>query len=464
MAENPKRLTLSNGLKVLLVKDLSLPYVEYQLLVPMGSSKDPTALEGLSYFTAQAMERGTTSKTASQIVSEIENLGSSFQASTTRDYSFFSVDSLSWNSEPLLEIFSDIITRPSFLEKEIAWVKNQTLSQIKKLPEQASAFADRILLSKSNLFQHKNYNHSTIGSLKSVKTFSPKILMEHYQNHFTPEGAVLGVVGQYPSDIKSKLEKAFSSWKRAETTDSKLNNNFLSLFSNFLKKNKHTDKEPPQPLNTPPSAVKAPVYLIINNNGQVQSEIRMGKNIRLPRSSPDYLGVKIVNIILGGGGLDSRLFEEIRSKHGLTYSIRSRVHPLRRDGIFAVSTPTRLDATRHAADLIMDVMEDFHKKGVLETELNRAKKNYKIQLLSSLETAESRLSRRIFLNFHNLPFDLDSLNSSLNRLNLKSVNQIIKKYFQPESLKFIIFTDYQKVKNQFKDISSLEVKEAVTFL
>ena len=225
----------------------------------------------------------------------------------------------------------------------------------------------------------------------------------------------------------------------------------------FLKKQK---KEKIEEKNT---AASEPWFLIVHKKGQRQSNIRVGSS-SITRQSKDILAVKIANLILGGSSLNSRLGSEIRVKRGLTYSIYSHLIPLLHEGILLTSTSTRLEVTKQSADRILDTMEIFYKKGSQKEEVETAKKQYKINVLSQMNTPADRLLRRMILKFYGLPYDLPSLNRRLNRLKINDINKVIKKYFNPSQTSFVIFTDFDQVKSQFEGIENLEVKNFEEFL
>jgi len=212
--ELPQILTLSNGLKVYLLRDDSLPYIRYNLIMSAGSSLDPQGKEGLASLTAQMLERGTQNLTPLELIKKLDNLGTQLEVYTNRDFSLFSVESLSWHNKALLEIFSEVISLPSFENKEISWQKNQILSQIQKLPESASSFTNKIV--QQTLFQNNSYAHSPMGFKKTVEQLTSSEVVQFYQTHFVPQNSILGVVGKFPKNLEEDLEKYFSKWKKTE--------------------------------------------------------------------------------------------------------------------------------------------------------------------------------------------------------------------------------------------------------
>ncbi len=442
--EKLKKLTLSNGLRVYLLEDSKLPYIHFELLTPFNSTKDPQSKSGLSSLTARTLVRGTQKKSAQEVIKELETLGADLSVSVTRDYSLFSADTLSWNDEKLLNIFGEIMTQAKLDAKEAEFIKKQTLSSLEKLPESASSLVHRAFY--QTIFQGHPYAYSPSGSKESLRNITPEDVLQHYKQ-LTPKGSFLGVTGVIPKDIRQKLEKIFKNWGSVEKK---------SFFS-WLKKSKM--REEPIPLEQK----DIPKYTIINKPGQVQSNIRMGY-VSLPRTSKDYTAFQIANIVLGGGSLNSHLGLEVREKQGLTYSIQSTLQSFVQYGVFYISSPTRLAATREAIDRSLDILEKFHKNGITQIELDSAKNYYRMQFLKSFEKAEDRLSRRILLKYIGLEYDLDDLDRRLNQLKLKDVQKVIKKHFLLEKVKVVVFSDYKKIQSQFADIEDLSVKDFNEFL
>lgn len=443
--EKPKTMTLSNGLKVYLLEDSSLPYIHFELITPLNSTKDPQSKEGLSSLMAHSLVRGTQNKSAQEVIKELEKLGANLSVLTSRDYTLLSVDTLSWNDEKLLNIFGEIITQPQFTEKEVEFIKKQTLSSIEKLPESASTFTNRAFYKV--IFQGHPYAHSPLGSKKSLQSITAEETAKHYKM-LVPRGSLLGITGNIPKDIRQKLENIFKNWTGGIVEKK-------GFFSWFQKK--------PKIKETPIQQKNIPQYTIVHKSGQVQSNIRMGY-VSIPRTSKDYMAFQIANVVLGAGSLNSHLGLEVREKQGLTYHIRSTLQSYIKQGLFYIVTPTRLAVTREAIDRSLDIVEKFHKNGITQEELDSSKNYYRMQLLKSYEKAENRLSRRMILNYMGLDYDLDDLDRNLRKLKLEDVQKVIKKYFLRENIKIVIFSDHKEIQSQFKDINDLKVEDFNKFL
>ena len=459
-ADQIKKMVLSNGLTVYLLEDKDLPYIHVELLSPMGSSKDPKKKEGLSHITAHSLSRKASNMTAQEISKKLETLGTDFYSSVSKDYAHFSVDSLSWNAQALLSLFARIISEPEFNEEETAFIKHRTLSAIEKLPESPSAFADRVFQNK--IFRNTPYTHPSSGWKKTIEDLNVRDISQHYQTFFAPEHSLLGITGKYPQNIKKHLEAAFSRWKRRSPKQKK--EWFSTLGQLFKSKKTQRDQPSISQKNFEEKGKEnknLEKYIIVHKKGQTQSQIRLGF-LSLPRSSKDYLAFQIANIVLGGAST-SKLYMEVREKHGLTYHVRSNLSSLMEAGVFSIRSPTRLSVTREALDRILDTLERFNQSSLTEKEFEDAKRYYKMQILKSTETAESQLSRFMALKYMGVPYDLKELDRNLMKLKFKEVKSTAKKYFSHHNVRIIIFSDKDQVDSQFKDLKP-SIHDFETFL
>ena len=136
-----KEVTLSNGLKVLLVKDNRLPSFKVMMLLKSGSTSDPTGRSGLANMTAGLLEKGTRKRGALEIADAFGQMGSDFGWSVSKDYTLFSSSSLSFHQDMLLNDFAEVVLQPSFKPAEIKRIKKQILSSLKKTVDSPSNFA-----------------------------------------------------------------------------------------------------------------------------------------------------------------------------------------------------------------------------------------------------------------------------------------------------------------------------------
>ena len=435
-----KQKTLSNGMKVLLVKEKQLPYLSLDIMFKTGSKMDPKGKEGLLSLLSEIIDKGTQNRSAIKTAEDMEILGTGFSYSLGRDSLNFSVETLAWLDEEVLQIFSEIVTQPALSQSEFQRAKQKAIGSAKRRSEQFSSFASQIFNQK--LYESHPYGFYKYGGLKSLKAIQLKDVKDFYQNHFQPEKALLAVSGQYPSDIIEKLEKTFGQWKSSSKV-----------------KEKQTE------ISVVPSAKKMPL-LLVDHPSAVQSEIRMGHISPLSRSHPDYLPFRLANVILGAGAmLESRLMNRIREQKGLTYSVFSYMFARKELGAFKIQLAVRNDKVGRALLETIGVLEDFHKNGINKKEYERAKQILKNYFITGTSSADQFAQYLLYLNSQNIPYTyMVKYLEKLENLSLKKVNAVIKKHLHPDKISILIFSNKAQVKSQLKDFEPLVIKNYKDFL
>lgn len=429
-----KEQQLNNGLKVLLMKDTSLPYVSFTLLLKSGSSADPKDLSGLSSMTASLLKRGTSKRNATQLASSLDQVGADFSVSVSKDYSVASASGLSFHQDKILTDFAEILTEPSFPSAEINRVKGLKITGLKQQLDDPSGFVSSIL--DSYLYGSHPYGRSSDGTISDLRRIRKKHIIRHYVSTYRPNNAHLAVVGNFSDDIIDQLNKAFAEWKPRKV----------------------------DPVTVPafPTIATQQVELIHRSDLQ-QSQIRLGHE-GIERTNPDYLPVRVANTILGGA-FASRLVDEIRKKRGLTYSISSYFDSRVGQGPFVVSTFTRHDKVNETISETLNVLAEFRAKGVTEQEVSDAKSLLKGQFPRAIETPEALAQNLLILRFYGISDDyLTDYLKEISKISASDVNRAIKKYIHPDKMKILVYSSKTKAMSQLKSFGDVEVKNYQDFL
>ncbi len=429
---------LSNGLEVLLVKEKELPYISFDMMFKAGTKMDPKEKEGLMYLLTEIIDKGTKTRPAMQVAEDIETLGASFFSQPGYDSLSFSVETLSHLNKEVLEIFSEIITRPAFLEEEFQRAKKKALGYAKRSAENFSFYAGRTF--NKYLYDPHPYGFYQYGRLKSLKEIKLKDIKDFYDRYFRPGRALLSVSGRYPEDIIQQLEQAFGKWKGAPSSAD----------------------EKKSPAFPAPDITKTEL-LVVDQPSAVQSEIRMG-HISLKRSHQDYLPLRTANVILGGS-FTSRLMSRIRTQKGLTYGISSYFSAKKELGAFKLGLAVRNEKVGSALLEIIGVLENFHKKGITEEELEKAKQLLKNQFITHVSTADSFAHYLMYLNSQGIPYSYaEKYFKELSSLDLDKVNTAVKKHLHPHKMKILVLSSAEEVKSQLKDFEPVVIKNYKSFL
>ncbi len=431
--------TLSNGVEVILIKDDVLPSLSFDIMFKVGSKIDPENKEGLVSLLMEIMDKGTKKRSATKVAEDMEMLGTSLAYNVGRDYVSFSVETLSWLDESALEILSDIITQPLFLTKEFERAKERALGWAKRKSEHFSSYSWQIF--NKYLYGSHPYGFYKNGSLSSLQKIQIEDIKDFYNRYFTPERMVLSVAGRYSENIIEKLENFFGTWKKPI---------------------KEKTKNPSISVSAVPANQERKL-MVVNHPSAVQSEIRMG-HISLSRSHPDYLPFRVANLILGGN-FTSRLMNRIRVQRGLTYGISSYLSAKKESGSFNLGLAVRNDKVGQALLEIFGVLENFHKEGITEKELEKAKQLLKNQFISGVAVADHFAHYLLYLNSNGISYKyVEEFFDHLNVLNVDIVNKVIKKHLHPNLMKILVFTNVDQIKSQLKAFEPLTVENYKKFL
>ena len=427
---------LSNGMEVLLIKEEALPSLSFDIL--FKTKPDPQGKEGLTYLLAELMDKGTKNYSATEVTEELEVLGAWFSYNLGRDGLAFSIGTLPYLHKNLLKIFAEIIHTPAFSEEEFQRAREKAIGWARRSPESFSFYANRVF--NKHLYDPHPYSFYVNGSLKSLATIKLEDIRQFYKENFYPHKAVLTVAGRYPEDIITQLESLFGHWKTGT--------------------GEKNQKAPPKVLKIKSSKKN---LLIVDQPSAIQSEIRMG-HISVKRSHPDFLALMAGNVILGHSS-SSRLTTRIREQQGLTYHVYSVFSAKKELGAFKAGMAVRNNKLGTGLLEMMGVIEDFHKNGITEEELKKAKQLLKNSFITEVSTVDSFAGYLLYLNSQGIPYTyVNQFFKTLENLTLEEVNKAIKKHLQPDQIQILILTNAKQVQSQLKDFEPFTIKNYKSFL
>ena len=396
------------GSRVYYVHTEDLPMVDIQVVFDAGSARDG-ASEGLSSLTTALLDTGAGAWNADEIAQRFESVGAQFGAGSSIDMASLSLRTLT--DPPLfdkaLETMQVILTKPAFKETDFEREKNRTLAGLKQQEESPAELAS-IAFYKA-LYEDHPYAHPTSGNINTVSGFKVDDLRKFYQDHFVAANAMVVIVGNLS---KQQAEQAAEKLVAGLPAGQK-----------------------PEPL--PDVAMPAKGKLQHIEFPSTQTHVLVG----LPgtyRKDPDYFNLYVGNHILGGGGLVSKLFDEVREKRGLAYSASSAFMPLFRPGPFMVSLQTRNDQTQQALQVLNKTLTDFIAKGPTPEELISAKKNITGGFAMRFDTNKELAGYAAMIGFYDMPLDyLDTFQQKIDQVTVSSITEAFKSRVNPKLLQTI---------------------------
>lgn len=426
---------LSNGARLVYVRDRTLPLVGLSVMVSPGASIDPVGKSGLTYALSEMLEKGTKTKSADQIADAFASYGTGFSSSVDHDYFVFSTDAMANHQNEIYQLFSEVLFQPEFSKNELELFKKRLIAVIKQNYDDANFFADDVIV-KQVMGSHP-YSRSTYGSTRDVGSINRNDLVTHYQNYMRPENLRFILTGDYSDSLLQQIKKDLEAWnpgpKKPEGPH----------LSNQVPKNQRQ-------------------FLLVDRKDLHQSQIRIGQ-VGISRVSPDYWALQVANVILGGN-FTSRLMKEIRVKRGLTYGVRSSIDAGADAGPFEISTFTRHDKVGETVTVAMEIFKTFHEKGVTEEELNAGKNYLKGHLIRSFEKPEDIVKSIVRIGIYGLPAtEVTDVVSKISAVSLEDVNRAISKNFHPDKSRIVIYSSKNKVLEQVRGLGALEIRPYTEF-
>ncbi|MCK5355976.1 MAG: insulinase family protein, partial [Methyloprofundus sp.] len=365
----------SQGGQVYFVASPGLPMVDVRMVFDAGSARDGKH-DGIASLTASLLETGAGQWNADQLAQRFDAVGAQFQYTTDRDTSSVSLRTLTQADllAQAVATFQSIISQPQFAAQEFQRIKEQRLISLKQQQERPGYIAKKAFY--QSLYAQHPYAHLAKGDLDSVAAIRLADVQQFYQQYYVSNNTVLVIVGD--------LTEA-QAWQMAE-----------SLFKS-LRSGKKAEQ-------------LAPVVLPLKGKQQhtafssTQTHVLAGLPV-LSRKDIDYFALYVGNHILGGSGLVSKLFGEIREKRGLAYSAYSYFSPLAVSGPFTMGLQTQNKQRTVAIEVLQQTLNDFIKAGPTQAELTAAQKNITGGFVLRFDNNRKLLNYVAMIAFYQLPLD-----------------------------------------------------------
>lgn len=402
LAPRPERLTLPNGLKVLVVERHDLPIVSANLVIRAGAVNEGPDEHGLANMTAGLLTKGTQKRTAQAIADEIDALGASLGAGSDADKSEVELTVLKQDLDKGLDLMGDVVSHPTFPAAEVEKAKTlETASLRTALDDPGSVAA---MATRQALFDKTAYGRLDSGGLAAVSKLQQADLTRFYQGHYRPERSFLVVVGDItPAEVRARFTKPFQDWKAPAG-------------------------EPVGPVEAPkPSGWKG-VRMVPMELTQANLTVAYPA---IPRNHPDYFPMLVTTQILGGGYL-SRLYKTVREEQGLAYSVSAASVLRKSSGATVISLQTKEETASQALKTVLAQVDDLRNRPVPEQELTAIKRYFLGRFPRDLEANSDLATMVSALTFYGLPDNyFDQFFTRIQAVSAKDVQRVARKYFDP---------------------------------
>src|SRR5437899_1929617 len=399
---NIHREVLPNGLIVLTEEMQHIRSVSIGIWIKTGSRDEDLQWNGISHFIEHMVFKGTKHRTAEEIARQVDSIGGNMDAFTAKECICFNVKVLDEHVPVALDILSDLVLNPVFDAADIARERGVIMEEIKMDEDNPDYLVHEIFT--QNFWKDHPLGKPILGTKETVKRFERDSVVEAYTHRFAPSNIIVSAAGNLDHDRFVELVTGkFEHMKP-------MNNGFHSSAPKIISR-----------------------ITLRNKKALEQVQLCIGVPAHPIAHEKRHAGY-ILNTVLGGG-MSSRLFQNIRERQGLAYSIYSDLNPYRDTGCLAVYAGTSLAS---ASKVVHSVVEEFRKlkvEPVPEEELRRSKDQLKGSLMLSLESSTARMSNlaRQEMYFDRF-YDLDELIEKIEAVTVEDLQTLANELFQAETV------------------------------
>jgi zinc protease len=428
----PKTFALQNGLKVYLVEEHTLPVISASLVNLAGSEENPADKPGLAAFAARMLSEGTSSRSSVELADDTESVGAQLMTDATMDMAAASIGVLSNNTDAALVLLSDVSLHPAFKAEEVERTRKQRLVAIQQEADQPVATALRV--GWKTLYGDDAYGYRDIGTTASVQAITGEELQKFWSEHYAPGNAALFLAGDVTeAEARRLAEKNFGGWTAGEARPPKI-----------------------------PQAPAAPArkVVIVDKPGAPQTAL-IAFGLGVPRSTPDYPAVNVMNSVLGGL-FSSRINMNLREKNGFTYGAFSEFLFRRGDGPFLTGARVRTDVTGPAARELFAELNRMRTDPATDDELRLAKENALRSLPGNFETVKDTAGRMSEIFTYGLAVNYyQKLPGEYVAVTAAQVEKAAQDHVHPENLIVVAVGDRAKIQPELEklNLGPIEVRD-----
>lgn len=409
--KDPVIYNMPNGMTVLVVENHKIPKVRAILNIDWGLVKEGSKA-GVMDLMGQMLGEGTTSMTKDKFDEAVDIIG----AEVNLNSSGGSASALTRYFDKAFMLMADALKNPSFPDESFKKLQSQTITSLKSSEKSTPTIANRVYTALSYGKQTAQGEFTTEESVKGLKLDDVK---EAYKNYITPSRSYLTFVGDItPAAAKALAEKAFGKWEGTKLT--------LPVIA-----------DAPNPDKTEIDFVDLPTA--------VQGEMRAGNLVRNPMNGSDYHALLLANQILGGGA-DSKLFMNLREKHGFTYGSYSRVGNGRFQSLFTASAAVRTDKVDSAVAEMVGEILNMRDGKITNEELEIAKAVYNGSFALRMEDPAVSATYASNILINNLPKDFyRTYLQKINAVTADDIKRVARNYFNETNARIVIVGNGKKI-------------------
>jgi predicted Zn-dependent peptidase len=401
-ARDIHRHVLPNGLVVITETMQHVRSVSVGIWVRNGSRREIPSENGIAHFLEHMVFKGTERRSAEDIAREMDSVGGMLDAFTSKEQICFNAKVLDEHLPIAFDVLADLVLRPKFHADDVKKERQVVLEEIKMDLDNPEYLLHDIFT--RGFWPDHALGRPILGTPDTVRKFDRERLRKRYRDWFAADHLLVTAAGHITHEqVLELVQKEFGALGATQLANG--------------------DAAP---------TTGAPIRLETKRDLE-QVHLCVGVP-SLPVAHERRFAVAVLNNLLGGG-MSSRLFQNIREKHGLAYAVFSELTPYSDAGMFSVYAGTARETVGKVLDMTIAEFRAMKESPVSDEELLRAKNHLKGSLMLSLESTSSRMSNlaRQELYFHRFS-SLDEILASIDKVAREEVQSLAQEFFQPEHI------------------------------
>src|SRR5579863_2383914 len=405
----PRRIELKNGMVIFLQEDHELPLINASARIRGGSHNEPASKVGLVDLFGEVWRTGgTTSQTGDQLDDFLEVRAAKVETGGGPDSTSIALSCLKGDFDDVFKVFVDLMRNPEFRADKLDIAQKQADDGISRRNDEISDIAAR---ESAKLVYGADNPYARVPEYATIAAITRQDLIDWHKTYISPNNVILGVSGDFdPAAMEAHLRKAFESWA----------------------------KGPSVPKDEVKYQAARPGYYLIPKDDVNQSSIHM-VTLGTTRGNPDYYAIAVFNQAFGGG-FSSRLFNDIRTRRGLAYSVGGGIgtnfgHP----GIQQFAAGTKSQSTIESIQALDEDIDALAKNPITDDEIKQAKDAILNAFIFRLDSPDKVLAERVTYEFYGYPADwLDKFPAEIQKVTAADVNRVAAKYVHRDQFAVLV--------------------------
>lgn len=411
-----RKTTLDNGARILTEVVDGMYSASIGIWVDVGSKDEDEVNNGVSHALEHMLFKGTKKRSASQIAQEIEDVGGSLGAATGKENTCFYGRVIGDQLPVAVELLLDMLGDARLDSEDLDLEREVILEEIKMYEDDPEDVTHETLIEK--IWPKHPLSRPITGTVETVNSMTSDMLRSHVNRFYTPENMVISIAGQF--DEKRVIDQ----------------------LSNGLGKLKSGKPKPEV------AAPKMQPFSLIKDKDVEQAHTVIA-TAGVSITDPKRYALAILDLCLGGN-MSSRLFQEVREKRGLVYTINTYRESHSNSGLFGVYAGSRPKNVQQVVELTMEEFRKVKAEGLTDQEITRAKTQLKSELLLGLESMRYRTSRNAYSElYYGRQLEVEEICRDIDAVTSKEITAIANEFLHGDMLSMVVVGPKKELKKEY---------------